>query len=132
MAEVQSGSRREGHALASDIWRQQTHVLERFFRPQNIAVVGATEAAGSVGRTILWNLISSPFGGTVFPVNPKRGSVLGIKAYPTLEDVPAQVDLAVIVTPAGTVPDIISSCGRARIPAVLIISAGFKELGAPA
>ncbi len=56
--------------------------LDAFFAPQNVAVIGATETAGSVGRTIVWNLMSNPFGGAVFPVNPKRKSVLGIKAYP--------------------------------------------------
>jgi len=117
-------------ALTHDIWRQQ-QALEPFFRPQNVALIGATEAAGSVGRTILRNLIGSPFGGTVFPVNPKRPSVMGIKAYPSIADVPAQVDLAVIVTPSTTVPAIIASCSAARVPAALIISAGFKELGAP-
>ena len=74
--------------------------LDAIFAPRNVAVIGATEKAGSVGRTILWNLISNPFGGTVFPVNPKRPSVLGIKAYPSIAAVPEQVDLAVIVTPA--------------------------------
>jgi acetyltransferase len=84
-----------------------------------------------VGRTILWNLISSPFGGTVFPVNPKRPSVLGIKAYPDIATVPEKVDLAVIVTPAPTVPDVISQCVDAGVPSAIIISAGFKEAGAP-
>jgi acetyltransferase len=116
--------------LTHDIWRQQQG-LAPFFKPQSVAVIGATEASGSVGRTILRNLISSPFGGTVFPVNPKRASVMGIKAYPSIADVPAQVDLAVIVTPSSTVPGLIASCSAARIPAALIISAGFKELGAP-
>jgi acetyltransferase len=92
-------------------------------------VVGATEAAGSVGRTILWNLISSPFGGTVFPVNPKRPSVLGIKAYKTLAEVPAKVDLAVIVTPATAVPGIVGQCADLGIPGAVIISAGFREVG---
>src|SRR5206468_5886956 len=115
-------------ALSHDIWRQQ-QPLEHFFRPQNVAVIGATETAGSVGRTVLRNLVSSPFGGTVFPVNPKRPSVLGIKAYPSIEEVPARVDLAVIVTPAASVPSIIKSCAAAEVPAALIISAGFKETG---
>ena len=59
---------------------KRVHPLDVFFSPTNVAVIGATESLGSVGRTILWNLISSPFGGTVFPVNPKRAGVLGIKA----------------------------------------------------
>src|SRR4029078_7081662 len=84
---------------------------------------------GSVGRTILWNLISNPFGGTVFPVNPKRASILGIKSYPIISDVPAKVDLAVIVTPAPTVPDLIGECVDAGVKGAIIISAGFKEIG---
>jgi acetyltransferase len=118
-------------ALTHDIWREQRRSLEFFFRPQNVAVIGATEAPGSVGRTILRNLISSPFGGTVFPVNPKRPSVMGIQAYPSVEAVPARVDLAVVVTPANTVPGVIANCAKVGVPAALIISAGFKELGAP-
>ncbi len=105
--------------------------LEALMHPRNVAVIGATENPGSVGRTLLWNLISSPFGGTVFPVNPKRPSVLGIKAYSTIRDVPEPVDLAVICTPAATVPDLVAQCGAAGIPGAIIISAGFKELGAP-
>jgi len=83
-----------------------------------------------VGRTLLWNLISSPFGGTVFPVNPRRTNVLGIKAYPNIAAVPERVDLAVIVTPAPTVPGIIGQCVEAGVKGAVIISAGFKEAGA--
>ena len=93
--------------------RRGRHPLDPFFRPRSVAVIGATETPGSVGRTLLHNLIATPFGGTVYPVNPKRDSVLGIKAYRSLADVPAPVDLAVIVTPAATVPAIV---GRVRRP----------------
>jgi acetyltransferase len=115
--------------FAHDLLRQERGPLDVFFAPKTVAVVGATEATGSVGRTILWNLISSPFGGTVFPVNPKRPSVLGIKAYPTLADVPAKLDLAVIVTPATAVPGIVGQCADLGIPGAVIISAGFREVG---
>lgn len=115
--------------LAHDFLRQERGPLDVFFTPKTVAVVGATETKGSVGRTILWNLVSSPFGGTVFPVNPKRPSVLGIKSYPTLADVPAKLDLAVIVTPAKTVPDIVRQCADLGIPGAVIISAGFREIG---
>ena len=64
--------------------KEGTQPLDIFFAPKTVALIGATETPGTVGRTILWNLISSPFGGTVFPVNPKRSSVLGIKAYQPL------------------------------------------------
>ena len=117
--------------LAHDVFRHERQPLDPFFSPKNVAVIGATEAAGSVGRTLLRNLIATPFGGTVFPVNPKRASVLGIKAYPTIGDVPAKVDRAVIVTPAPVVPAIIGQCADAGVKAAIIISAGFKELGPP-
>jgi acetyltransferase len=114
---------------AHDVFRHERQPLDAFFAAKNVAVIGATEAPGSVGRTLLWNLVSNPFGGTVFPVNPKRAGVLGIKAYPTIKDVPAKVDLAIIVTPAPTVPGIIAQCVDAGVKAAVIISAGFKELG---
>ena len=103
--------------------------LEAMFAPETVAVIGASEREGSVGRTILWNLISNPFGGTVFPINPKRPNVLGIKAYPAIADVPDPVDLAVIVTPAPTVPGLIRECVEAGVKGAVIISAGFKEIG---
>ncbi len=109
---------------------KQRHPLNAIFEPKSIAVVGASEKAGSVGRTILWNLISNPFGGTVYPVNAKRASVLGIKAYPNLAALPERVDLAVIVTPTATVPGIIAECVEAGVKGAIIISAGFKESGA--
>src|SRR4029453_1215754 len=95
---------------AHDILRPSHRPLDFFFAPRTVAVIGATERAGSVGRTILWNLISNPFGGTVFPVNLKQRSVLGVKAYPSLSARPEPVELAVVVTPAPTVPDIIGQC----------------------
>src|SRR5690242_8398992 len=106
-----------------------TNALDVFFSPRSVAVVGATENVGSVGRTILWNLMTSPFGGTVFPVNPKRASVLGVKAYPSLSEIPEPVDLAVIVTPPPSVPGIIRECGETGVRGAVVISAGFKEVG---
>jgi acetyltransferase len=103
--------------------------LDAIFAPRSVAVIGATERAGSVGRTILWNLISSPFGGTVYPVNPTRSSILGIRAYPSIRALPEPVDLAVIVTPAATVPDVVDECIAAGTRGVIVISAGFKEVG---
>ncbi len=113
----------------SNVLRYERHPLAAMFAPTNVAVIGATEKTGSVGRTILWNLISSPFGGTVFPLNPKRPSVLGIKAYSSLDEVPAPVDLAVVVTPAPAVPGIIRECAASGVKNVIVISAGFKESG---
>jgi acetyltransferase len=103
--------------------------LEYFFAPKTVAVIGATETPLSVGRTVIWNLISNQFGGTVFPVNPHRQSVLGVTAYKSVATVPAPVDLAVVVTPAATVPGVIRECVDAGVKGAIIISAGFKEFG---
>jgi acetyltransferase len=108
---------------------RSVQALDVFFSPKSVAVVGATENPGSVGRTILWNLMTSPFGGTVFPVNPKRPSVLGVKAYPSLSEIPEPVDLAVIVTPPPSIPGIIRECGETGVRGAVVISAGFKEIG---
>ena len=114
---------------AHDILHQRQHPLDVFFHPETVAVIGATERADSVGRTILWNLVSNPFGGTVFPINPNRPSVLGVKAYPNVAAVPERIDLAIVVTPAATVPGVIGECADAGVKAAVIISAGFKESG---
>ena len=115
--------------LAHDILRQERHPLEPFFKPRSVALIGATETAGSVGRTLLQNLTATSFGGPIFPVNLKRDSVLGIKAYRTVADIPGEVDLAVIATSAPTVPALIAQCADRAVPAAVIISAGFRETG---
>ena len=114
-----------------DLFQRGTHrkALDAIFAPRNVAVIGASEREGSVGRTILWNLISSPFGGTVFPVNPKRPSVCGIKAYPSVKDIDDEIDLAVVVTAARFVPGIIKDCVDCGVKGAIVISAGFKERG---
>ena len=114
---------------AHDVYRYTPRSLQPIFSPKTVAVIGASEKAGSVGRTVVWNLISSPFGGTVYPVNPKRANILGIKAYPSIKDLPDQIDLAVIVTPAPTVPGIVKECVEAGVQGTIVISAGFKEVG---
>ncbi|HVY36373.1 MAG TPA: bifunctional acetate--CoA ligase family protein/GNAT family N-acetyltransferase [Polyangia bacterium] len=117
-------------SLAYDVLRQgAAHPLDPFFRPRAVALIGATETRGSVGRTLLQNLIATPFGGTVYPVNPKRDGVLGIRAYRSIADVPSPVDLAVIATPAPTVPAVVAACADQGVPAAIIISAGFHEVG---
>ncbi len=109
---------------------EDRHPLDAFFKPRAAAVIGASEKAGSVGRAILWNLISHPFGGTVYAINPRRRNVLGIKSYPAIRAVPETVDLAMIATPAATVPGVIDECIAAGVKAAIIISAGFGETGA--
>ncbi|MCC6567092.1 MAG: bifunctional acetate--CoA ligase family protein/GNAT family N-acetyltransferase [Chloroflexi bacterium] len=108
---------------------EERHPLDPILKPRSVAVIGATEKPGSVGRTILYNLIASPFGGTVYPVSPTRKSVLGVRAYKSIAEVPDKVDCAVIVTPAPTVPGIVQECVDNGVPGAVIISAGFKEIG---
>ncbi|MCP5101069.1 MAG: bifunctional acetate--CoA ligase family protein/GNAT family N-acetyltransferase [Chloroflexi bacterium] len=115
---------------AHNLLRYDDNPLNVIFAPKSVAVIGASEREGSVGRTIVWNLMSTSFGGMIFPVNPKRKSILGIKAYPSIAEVPEKVDLAVIVTPATSVPGIISDCVDAGVKGAIVISAGFKEVGA--
>ncbi len=112
-----------------DVARIAAHPLDAIFTPETVAVIGASEQSGSVGRTVLTNLIRTPFGGTIFPVNPKRTHVLGIKTYPCVADVPAPIDLAVVITPAPSVPDVIGECADCGVRGAVVISAGFKETG---
>jgi acetyltransferase len=114
---------------SADVIGSGSASLKAMFSPRTVAVIGASEREGTVGRTILWNLITSPFGGTVYPVNPKRPNVLGIRSYPSITHIPEQVDLAIIVTPAVAVPDIIRECVDTGVRAAIIISAGFREIG---
>ncbi len=114
---------------AHDVFSYNKNPLDVIFSPKSVALIGATEREGSVGRTILWNLMTNSFGGTIFPINPKRSSVMGIKAYPSIGEVPEKVDLAIIVTPARTVPGLIRECVDAGVKGAIVISAGFKEIG---
>jgi len=106
-----------------------SHSLDPFFRPQSVAVVGASATPGAVGSILMRNLMENPFGGVVYPINPKRHAVHGVYCYPNLKALPEVVDLAVIATPAATVPGMVKECAELGIPAAIIISAGFSELG---
>jgi len=113
-----------------DLLRAERHPLDVIFRPNSVAIVGATDRAGSVGRTVVENITGSGFAGTVYAVNPHRREVLGAPAYPSLSALPAAADLAVVVTPAATVPGVIRECAAAGVGGAIVISAGFKEIGA--
>jgi acetyltransferase len=104
--------------------------LDPLFRPRSVAVIGASGTPGRIGNTLMRNLLRNPFGGTVYPVNPKSRSVQGVFAYPNLAAVPEAVDLAVIATPAATVVDQVRACVEYGVKSVIVISAGFSELGA--
>jgi len=107
-----------------------SHYLKRIFEPSSIAVVGASERESAVGTRVFANLIASGFHGDLYPVNPKHDSVQGRTCYPDVESIDDEVDLAVIATPAPTVPEIMRQCGEKDIAGAVILSAGFAEAGA--
>ena len=102
-------------------------IISAMFAPKSVALIGASEKPGSVGRALLENL--HPFRGGVFLINPSHSTLLGQKTFSTIRDVPESVDLAVIATPAATVPGIIAECAAVGVKGAVIISAGFKESG---
>ncbi len=103
--------------------------LDALFVPDSVAVIGATDRPGTVGRTVLSNLTESRFRSKVYAVNPNHSKVLGLKSYKSIGDIPKQVGLAVIVTPAITVAQVIGDCVDAGVKAAVVISAGFRERG---
>jgi acetyltransferase len=107
----------------------ERHYLTPLFEPGSVAVVGATEREGAVGAVLVRNMLEAKYRGALFGVNPKHRSVHGIPCFGAIGKVPQRVDLAVIATPAATVPEIIEQCGKAGVRAAVVISAGFSEVG---
>jgi acetyltransferase len=105
------------------------HPLDPIFKPQSIAVVGASRKVGSIGREIMHNLIEYNFHGKVFPVNPKADYIHSIKAFPTVSAIPDPVDLAIIVVPRDEVLAVVDDCGKKGVKGLVVITAGFKETG---
>ena len=104
--------------------------LDAMFQPDSVAVIGATERAGTVGRTVLENLRHPSFQGKLYAVNSRHSEVCGLKAYRSISEVPERIDLAVVATPATSVPGIIGECVNAGAKSAVVISAGFRESGA--
>src|SRR5258708_4040874 len=118
------GSRRKRE---SDLLSHRRPALNAMFAPESVAVIGATERPGSVGRALLENLKS--YRAPVYPVNRKQHRVLGVPAFPKIGAIPDHVDLAIIATPAATVPDVVEECAAAGVIGAVVISAGFTECG---
>lgn len=104
--------------------------IDRMFHPRTVAVIGATDKEGTVGEATLKNVLLGKGKHAVYPVNPKHETLAGLKCYPDLASVPEHIDLAVIATPAKTVPEVVEECGKAGVDGAVIISAGFREIGA--
>lgn len=110
--------------------KRPSHRLESIFMPTSVAVIGAGDDPASVGGRVLQNLTRGPLGGRTFPVNPAHATVQGLPSFPAIGSVPDHIDLAVIATPAPTVPDIVAQCAAAGVNGAIVISAGFRETGA--
>jgi acetyltransferase len=106
-----------------------THYLTSLFTPRSVALFGASDRQNSVGGIVLRNLLNSGYGGRVYPINPKREEVQGQRAFGSIEDIHEAVDLAVVATPAATIPAIVEACGEHGVRMMLILSAGFRETG---
>jgi acetyltransferase len=119
----------EGHRNGVDVKRSPRRPLASLFRPRTVAVIGATERPGSIGRSVVVNVTATKFGGTIIGVNPNYATVLGVACFPSVGAVPDHVDLAVIATPAATVPQLIEACVAAGVDAAVVLSGGFKEVG---
>jgi acetyltransferase len=106
-----------------------TSYLDKMFSPRSVAVIGASDEEGTVGHALMRNLTELGFEGKIYPVNIHKAEILGLKAYKTVEQITEPIDLAVIATPAETVPEVVEQCGRAGIRGIIIVSAGFREIG---
>jgi acetyl coenzyme A synthetase (ADP forming)-like protein len=106
-----------------------TKPLDAVFRPKSVAVVGASNREGSVGNAIFKNILLGDYQGTLYPVNPKAPAISGVRAYETIWSLPEAVDLALIIVPATSVPEVLEQCGRKGVRAAVVVSAGFKEVG---
>src|SRR6266581_499000 len=103
--------------------------LDALFAPRSIAVIGASNRQGSVGRAVFTNILLNEYTGTVYPVNPRDRSISGVRSYPSVQDLPESVDLAVVVVPEAVVPAVTEDCGKKGVKSLIVISAGFKEVG---
>jgi len=103
--------------------------LSKIFQPRSVAVVGASINLGSVGRTVLENLQRAGFAGELYPINPKYESVLNLRTYASIDKLPSAPDLVIIATPAATVPALVGDCGAAGVRGLIVVSAGFREVG---
>ncbi len=103
-------------------------LLEKFFHPRSVAIVGATPKEGKVGKVLLENFIKR-FKGKIYPVNPKYDEIMGLKCYKSIKEIPDEIDLVVIAIPAPAVPNVLRECGEKGVKAVIIISGGFRETG---
>ena len=116
-------------AKVHDPARANAQRLDAIFRPRSVAVIGASNREGSVGHAIFKNILMGGYRGTLYPVNPNYPSIAGVRSYQTVSAIPDEIDLAMIIVPAGAVAAVLEECGQKGVRAVVVVSAGFKEIG---
>ncbi len=114
---------------SQDFIRKKIQPLDAIFEPKSIAVIGAKDDPNTVGKTLMQNLVQGGFQGPIYPVNPKRKTVLGLKCYPDVQSLPEAPDLAILITKAKVVPTVLRECAAKGVKGCIVISAGFKEAG---
>src|SRR4030067_1835484 len=102
--------------------------LDAIFNPGAVAVIGASDNPGKLGSHVMRSLIEGKYPGKIFPVNPGRDEIMGIKTYPSLHQIPESVDLSIIVLPAEQVPKTVIECGQKGVKGIVLITAGFREI----
>ena len=108
--------------------RQESDGLEVFFNPRNVAVIGASGTPHKAGNDVIKNIQANDFGGNLYPVNPKGGEILGLKVYPSIQDLPEAIDMAIIILPAGATPQAIRNCAAKGAKAIIMAASGFAEV----
>ena len=103
--------------------------LDGLLRPKAIAIVGASNTPGKIGHTVVKNLIDCQYEGGIYPINPKGGEILGLQVYPSVLNVPHNIDAAILVIPARLTPKIAAECGQKGIKGLIILASGFSEMG---
>ncbi len=115
--------------MAAREHRAEARSIERLLTPRSVAVVGASRSVGKAGQTLIRNIMENRFAGAVYAVNPEASAVAGVAAYPRVQDVPGEVDLAVVAVPAEAVEDVVLDCAAKGVKGLVVVSAGFAELG---
>ncbi len=105
------------------------HPLDPLFHPESVAIIGASTTLGKVGYTLLENTIDGGYKGKIFPINPNAEKILGLKCYKNVKEIAGDVELAIFSIPAKYVPTVAEKCGEKGVKFILVITAGFKEVG---
>ena len=104
-------------------------MLDKFFKPNKVAVIGASKRHESLGHVLLKNIVEGGFKGNIFPINPRTEPIMGLKTYSSITEVEGEIDPAILIVPASVVIDVVKQCGVKGVKATVVVSAGFSEIG---